>query len=1054
MQIEILNCSESDSRRDSNCSSLTGFADSSALDDGPDDRLHVTQSSLCGRSKELSLLYDALDRVFDANADKGSSEVVHVRGQSGCGKSSIVEKLRESVVERNGFFVSGKFDHFRSQEPFSAIACAFADLCDLVSQSDDLVIVKNALEEALGSEIKVLLNLIGNLSSLTDELPEVKPNANAGHVFTRFKYLCQIFLNCLATANHPVCVFIDDIQWADGASLEVLQALSMHRESSHVLLIFAYRDEKVPAFPFFRSTLETDCKLLRTDIDLGNISLEHVNEIVSHLLEMEPIETMALGELVHRKTSGNPYHVLRFMEMLEAEKFLTYSDNNELWTWDMSMIQAGTNVSDQVGELVASKIQRVPRETQEILKLASCMGFQFNRDLLDVIVRFEFGKREAGNDSGPFNMQYYKDRITKNLDIAIREGLVEKAHRNSFKFTHDHVSSAVYDMIGDEKERHLMHLRIGRQLWKMIVTNKESDFLLFLVADQLIRGINWINDDTEKVRLSRLLFQSGKTAAAKSAFLPASQYLKHAIDLLDRHQRWTVHYELSLDLFSTLSEVTLSRGDFLESKVAVDDVIKNAKSTRDKCRAYFSAVNSLIAQGIFVDGAKEGIHILSELGEQLVYNPPSTYTFLELLRTEILVRRKGDFQLLSLSSLQDEDKKTSIKMMFLVAMCAFCSNNQNLMLVVSLKMMRHSLCYGTCVMTPMAVAAYAFCQCHLGNYDRAFRFGQQSLRLLDQGEKTTEVHAVVLLTNHQFISHFREPLSLASVPLVRGYEAGMATGQTSFALLCALAHIKSRICCGNPLMPIQNELGEFCSQVNALKSQDFVLPMSVPYLAWIHNLSKHTDEPTSLTGIYLDEEDMLSHAMASNNSIVEITICSLRLQLGYYFDELEVAKKMAKKLLKLESLFEFNFEGISYKLFAGLTWLSLYRNKRSRKYRYRATRIIRKVKKWVNKDKASNCYPLLLLLQAELMSLGRSQSVRAVQACFDKAILAARAFGYCHYEALANERAGEYFVSSKDGSSSLCADHYLTEAVVLFDLWGATAKADQLRAAYPHTLSA
>ena len=212
MQIEILNCSESDSRRDSNCSSLTGFAENSALDDGPDDRLHVTQSSLCGRSKELSLLDDALDRVFDSNADKGSSEVVHVRGQSGCGKSSIVEKLRESVVELNGFFVSGKFDHFRSQEPFSAIACAFADLCDLVSQSDDLVIVKNALEEALGSEIKVLLNLIGNLSSLTDELPEVKPNANAGHVFTRFKYLCQIFLNCLATANHPVCVFIDDIQ--------------------------------------------------------------------------------------------------------------------------------------------------------------------------------------------------------------------------------------------------------------------------------------------------------------------------------------------------------------------------------------------------------------------------------------------------------------------------------------------------------------------------------------------------------------------------------------------------------------------------------------------------------------------------------------------------------------------------------------------------------------------------------------------------------------------------------------------------------------------------
>jgi predicted ATPase len=451
------------SRSGSVISLLTTFSDDEDDDAGLFRMTLLTGSGLNGRDSELSQLESAYRRVCDPH--KGASEVVFVHGCTGTGKSALVQSLGNPILQvgdEEAYFVYGKFDVHNKNDPFSALTSAFSDICDLIMQSNDVTDMKKNIKDALGNDTQVMISLISTLSMLIGESDQ-HSNAiisdeelpRSPQDFTRLKLKFRAFLRAVATAEHPVILVLDDVHLATTAGVDIVNALLTDIRSMHVLIVVTYSDEfneNKTLQPLL--CLQTDCILIgerhltTTDIELGNLDLDAVNMIISDLTESNPEASLSLSEVVASKTHGNAFFVLQFLEMLVSRRLLSFSTQKGLWEWDVSKIQLETMVSDNVGELVASKIERLNQNVKEALQVASCFGSSFDVSLLRTVLASEIAFREGvevpqgqlvKNGEGVL----FKEGLDRILAIAVKERVIERgsgAHR--YKFTHDKVRNS------------------------------------------------------------------------------------------------------------------------------------------------------------------------------------------------------------------------------------------------------------------------------------------------------------------------------------------------------------------------------------------------------------------------------------------------------------------------------------------------------------------------------------------------------------------------------------------------------------------------------------
>ena len=351
-------------------------------------QLPLNRSSLYGRDKELALLESAYTRI----CGNGASEAVFVHGVSGTGKSSLVATLRNptQIRDEESRFVYGKYDLLCQDEPFSAIVSAFTDICDLILQSDELDEMKDLLNEALGDDRNLMTSLIPNLSMLVSDGDDQSAanseynSPNSVQDLTRLRLVCRAFLRAVAMEKHPLIVVIDDIQWADAASVDVIKGLLTDIRSKNILIILAFRSIEVendscmqPLLQLQNASLTGEKCIAITEIHLDNLKIEAINMIVSQMIQSDDEATLPLSELVLLKTHGNAFFVLQYLYMLESQGLLTFSSERLQWEWDIAKIRSETMISDNVSELVWSKIQRLNKDLQATLKVAACLGCSF-----------------------------------------------------------------------------------------------------------------------------------------------------------------------------------------------------------------------------------------------------------------------------------------------------------------------------------------------------------------------------------------------------------------------------------------------------------------------------------------------------------------------------------------------------------------------------------------------------------------------------------------------------------------------------------------------------
>jgi PAS domain S-box-containing protein len=517
---------------------------------------------LYGRDKSIQALLAAFERV----AADGRSELVLVSGYSGIGKSSVVNELRNSLSQSKGIFASGKCDQFKRDIPYAALAQALQSLVQMIlrSSESELARWRDSIRRAIEPNGQLLVSLIPELELAIGTQPPV-PELSPQDSRNRFQMVFRAFLRLFARPEHPLVMFLDDLQWIDGATLALVEDLLCHRETRHLLLIGAYRDNEVgPSHPL-ALTLDT---LRRTDTPVGDVvlaplQLDDLRRLIANALTCADQYARPLARLVADKTGGNPFFVIQFLTELAAEALLSFDVGAAAWTWDVERI-AAKGYTDNIVQLMDVRLKRLPAAAKDSLKTLACLGNIADFATLAIV-------RESS-----------EVEIHAAFRDATKAGLVIRLE-SAYRFAHDRVQEAAYALI-PQALRPSMHLRIGRRLRAATALEPAAE-RVFTVVNQLNHGIDLIADIDEKMALLRLNILAGLKAKAGIAYGAARDYLAHAAALVPE-DAWTRDYEATLELFLGLAECEYLVGHFDAADRLFDLMLDNAHSDLDRARIF------------------------------------------------------------------------------------------------------------------------------------------------------------------------------------------------------------------------------------------------------------------------------------------------------------------------------------------------------------------------------------------------------------------------------------------------------------------------------------
>ncbi|HXV99790.1 MAG TPA: AAA family ATPase, partial [Anaerolineae bacterium] len=441
---------------------------------------------LYGREWEIDLLLAAFERVSG-----GSSELMLVSGYSGIGKSALVQEIYKPITRQRGYFIAGKFDQFQRDIPYASLVQAFRSLVrQLLTETESQIAAwREKLLAALGPNGQVIIDVIPEVELIIGPQPEA-PALGVAEAQNRFNLVFQNFIGVFTQAEHPLALFLDDLQWADGASLKLLKLLMTAPDSHYLLVIGAYRDNEVGETHPLTLTLDEirQARVVVNDIVLGPLDLFNINQLTADTLTSSREEVKPLADLVLAKTGGNPFFMNEFLKSLYAEGWLTFSPpspkREQAWQWDLAQIQA-QNITDNVVELMAQRVQKLEEQTQQVLKLAACTGNQF--DLRTLAVVYEKSLQETAAALWPAiaeGLILPLDESYKLIEVEV-EGLAEQL-TIAYKFAHDRIQQAAYSLI-PETEKQIVHRQVGHLLLQNTPLNKREE-RIFDIVNQLNLG--------------------------------------------------------------------------------------------------------------------------------------------------------------------------------------------------------------------------------------------------------------------------------------------------------------------------------------------------------------------------------------------------------------------------------------------------------------------------------------------------------------------------------------------------------------------------------------
>ncbi|MEG4344555.1 AAA family ATPase [Microcoleus sp. A003_D6] len=1033
---------------------------------------------LYGREAQVATLMNGFERV-----STGTAEIMLVSGYSGIGKSCLVYEVHKPIVGARGYFIAGKFDQFKRNIPYAALIQAFQELIRqlLTESSEKIIFWRDKIFTALGSNVRVVIDVIPELELIVGVKPEIS-QLGANESQNRFNLVFKQFIHVFTEQAHPLVLFLDDLQWADSASLKLIHVLLTDPDSQYLLLIGAYRDNEVsPTHPLMQ-TLEQiqGAGAIVNNIILQPLSLSTVSQLVadtlgercssavptltcfSHeqkapagnilLTENDGDETerwKLLAELVFNKTQGNPFFLNQLLTSLYAEKLLTFDFSLGRWQWDMNKIQTVGIADYNVVELIARNIQKLPPDTQKLLKLAACIGNRFNLEILAIVNEKSISETASalweGLQAGlilPIGESAYKiSLVVKGNESLVMANSQDTSlqinnYQVSYKFLHDRVQQAAYSLIPSEQQK-ATHLKIGQ----LLLQNTDEDALeenVFDIVNQLNVGLEFITEQHEKSQLAELNLMAGRKAKAASAYEAAVTLLRVGLKLLAKNS-WQSNYDLTLAIYVEAVEAEYLTTNYERSAILAEVVLQQAKTLLERVKVYELQIQFYMAQNQMLKAIDTGLQVLDMLGVSLSNDKDSK---------DLVVELPNITDLDNIPEMTDPYKIAAMGILMSIVSPALATKPEILPLLIA-TLVKICMEHGH---SRLAAVVYAFygviLSSAIGDIDAGYHAGQLALKLLDKFN-AREFQCKVSNLFYGIIKPWKEHLKNALQPLQESVQKGLETGDIEYAGYSATVYGASLFLIGKELDFVEQQQRHYLDLALRLK-QDY----SIYYLKIFHQLSlalkNRIEVQYQLVGESFNETEMLPIFIETNNRILLFITYLAKTILFYLFKQYKNAVTNASLAAEhVASVFGMVVSA-PHNFYYSLALLAEYPNVSSLEEQEYLTIVEenqQKMQRWAE-SAPSNFQHKYNLVEAEKARI--QGKVLEAMNYYDRAITGAKEQGYIQEEALASELAAEFYFSlGRDKFAQI----YLTQAYYGYIRWGAHAKVKDLESRYPLVFS-
>jgi len=985
----------------------------------------IIPQKLFGREKEIGKLVASFEDV--ASREKGISVMV-VTGAPGIGKSAMVNEIHKPIVAKRGYFITGKYEQFRRDKPYSAIIQAFQVLVkQILSESEAKIkIWKDNLLAALGANGKLITDVIPEVEWIIGPQPAL-PDLGPEESKNRFHFVFEQFLKVFPQKEHPVALFLDDLQWADLASLQLIRNILLG-DLHYLFLIFSYRDNEVddnhPVENLLADAEKNNIKVHR--ITLGPLREKDVAELIVNFLRCSEDKGMELAGLIQKKAGGNPFFVNQFLHTLYNEKMIVY-EGSRGWQWDAASISR-MQVADNLVDMLADKIGKLSRKTQEVLKICSCIGNRFD---LETLARVRDTSVEGA---------------LEDLTEAINEGMISRIG-DDYAFHHDRIQEAAYSLVGAE-QRSALHYRIG----KLTLDSTAAGDLpgkLFYIVDQLNNGVDMIRDGPERLALVRLNLQAGRKAKASAAYAAAFQYLQRGIDLLGA-DAWNQQYDLALELYTEATEAAYLMGDYDKMNDRADVALKHARTLLEKIRIFTSQINARIAREDYQGAIDVAMPIMEIITPKFGVRIPRKITKLhlaaEVIRTLTKLIGKNPQDLLHLPRATDPEILASGKVLASVGHAAFYAD-PNLLALIILKSFRLMFKYGLAPEHAFALAGFGLVLAvGLWKFDAGVEYGKIGLALVEKLEARDQA-CKTIFTYNALVRHWKYAMKDSIEPMMEGYRIGPETGDLGFATFNLYFTEVHHIFTGMELSALEKYMEKNNRGIAGLKQGHTLTLQSLTWQA-ILNLLGRCENPVELKGKAIDGENMLPVWEETENRAALSVYWFVKLIMCSTFNEYEMALEASDQFRKYKN----SQQGVLINKYAVLldsvARLMTYQNATfPEKTKHRVMLKINewKMKAWA-KSAPMNCSYMYHSMRALHLWCVKKNLNKAEKIFYNKVIPLCRKYGNFIVEGIASEIVAGLYLSIGEEKK---AREQIGNCHRCYAKWGAIGLIEKIRRMYP-----
>ncbi|AVH72132.1 ATP-binding sensor histidine kinase [Nostoc sp. 'Lobaria pulmonaria (5183) cyanobiont'] len=1021
---------------------------------------------LYGRQREIEIILTTFDRVT-----KGNTEMILVSGYSGIGKTAVVNEVHKPIAKQRSYFIKGKFDQFQRDIPLSGLLQALRDLIEQILSETDAQIQqwKTKILSALSTQSQVIINVIPELEIIIGKQP-VSAELTGSAAQNRFNLLFQRFIQVFSTKDRPLVIFLDDLQWADTASLKFIQLLmdgtssrfaknaeNISENKGSLLLISAYRDNEVSNLHPLHLTLQ---EIVKTGAIINTIQLLPLNQIdLNHLIAdtLRCPETIAvpLTQMVFLKTKGNPFFASQFFKSLYDDGLIELNFDDGYWKYDITKIQT-LSLTDDVVKFMGIQIEKLPQNVQNVLKISACIGNEFDLKTLSLVN--EKSVIDTSSDlwqallegliipqKDGYNFAPENDRQLLSLSTRESENLsTTNSQLPRYKFVHDRVQQAAYSLIPKDQIKQ-MHLKIGLLLLKNTPIAEQEENIFELVNHFNIAA-EFITHKAKRNELAEMSLIAGRKALISTAYSSALKYLTTGIELL-ADDSWDTKYNITLALYNTAAEAAYLNGDFEYTEKCVQVVLLKAKTPLDRVKAYEVEIQSYGAQAKELEAVHIAKTFLKTLGVEFPTNPSQADIQLAIETTSAKLANRSIQDLIELPEITEAQPLIIMRILSSTIGLAYTVAPE-LLLFIILKQINLSIKFGNSPLSAFAYVMYGVMLCGvIGDIDSGYKFGKLADSLLPNFQ-TREVTGKVMETFNHLVRHWKEHLKETLKPLLEAYTTNLEVGDMEFAAYALYGYSQHAYFTGQELIKLEQDIEIYSKTIKQIK-QERVFYWNEIFRQTILNLLGDVQNPQSLIGEVYDEDKMLPLHLKAQDGVALFFLYFCKLHISYLLADYSQALKntvMAEKYLYAGVGM---FVTAQFYFYDSLTHLAVYSDFDEFEQKEVLHRVIenqKKMQNWADQAPMNHLHKFYLVEAEQHRVLG--QYLEAIDN-YEYAISLSKENEYINEEALACELAAKFYL---EWGKQRIAQLYLTDAYYCYVRWGALAKVYDLQKRYPQLL--